>query len=181
MIRALHVHDHFFITPPSGQPHAIFRGFIFIPGRWIIIIIIIMYIYHALINALSAHMIHINLNTIFCAHVEHLPNQFTYIRYYMETNMHAHTHTHIHTHTHTHTHTHIHTHTHTHTHTYSHTCTQCCRNWVLILVRVEILWEEEGFQFGFKRWQGWAVVMHNNIFIHVTMGFLLPLTSLDVL
>ena len=28
----------------------------------IIIIIIIMYIYHALINALSAHMIHINLN-----------------------------------------------------------------------------------------------------------------------
>ena len=27
--------------------------------------IIIMYIYHALINALSAHMIHINLNMIF--------------------------------------------------------------------------------------------------------------------
>ena len=31
------------------------------------------------------------------------------------------------------------------------------RNWVLILVGVEILWEEEGFQFGFKRWQGRAV------------------------
>ena len=31
----------------------------------IIIIIIIMYIYHGLINALSAHMIHINLNMIF--------------------------------------------------------------------------------------------------------------------
>ena len=30
----------------------------------IIIIIIIMYIYYALINALSAHMIHINLNMI---------------------------------------------------------------------------------------------------------------------
>ena len=30
-------------------------------------IIIIMYIYHALINALSAHMIHINLNMIFYA------------------------------------------------------------------------------------------------------------------
>ena len=30
-----------------------------------------MYIYHALINALSAHMIHINLNMIFCTHVEH--------------------------------------------------------------------------------------------------------------
>ena len=29
------------------------------------IIIIIMYIYHSLINALSAHMIHINLNAIF--------------------------------------------------------------------------------------------------------------------
>ena len=22
---------------------------------------------------------------------------------------------------------------------------------------MEILWEKEGFQFGFKRWQGWAV------------------------
>ena len=39
----------------------------------IIIIIIIMYIYHALINALSAHMIHINLNMIFYTHVEHSP------------------------------------------------------------------------------------------------------------
>ena len=34
-------------------------------GRFAIYIIIIMYIYHALINALSAHMIHINLNMIF--------------------------------------------------------------------------------------------------------------------
>ena len=35
-----------------------------------------MYIYHALINALSAHMIHIiiNLNTVFCTHVEHSPS-----------------------------------------------------------------------------------------------------------
>ena len=31
----------------------------------------IMYIYHALINALSAHIIHINLNTIFYTHIEH--------------------------------------------------------------------------------------------------------------
>ena len=30
------------------------------------VIIMIMYIYHALINALSAHTIQINLNTIFC-------------------------------------------------------------------------------------------------------------------
>ena len=29
-----------------------------------------MYIYHALINALSAHIIHINLDTIFYTHVE---------------------------------------------------------------------------------------------------------------
>ena len=36
----------------------------------IISIIIIMYIYRALINTLSAHMIHINLNMIFYAHVE---------------------------------------------------------------------------------------------------------------
>ena len=38
-----------------------------------LIIIIIMYIYHALINALSAHMIHINLNMIFYTHVKHSP------------------------------------------------------------------------------------------------------------
>ena len=64
---------------------------------------------------------------------------------------HTHTHTHAHTHTHTHTHTHMHTHTHTHTHN------DCSRNWVLILAGAEILWEAEGFQFGFKRWQGSAV------------------------
>ena len=34
-----------------------------------------MYIYHALINTLSAHMIHINLNTIFYAHLEHSPTK----------------------------------------------------------------------------------------------------------
>ena len=44
-----------------------------------------------------------------------------------------------------------------HTHTHTHAYTDCSRNWVLILVRMEILWEEEGFQFGFKRWQGCAV------------------------
>ena len=32
-----------------------------------------MYTYHALINALSAHMIHINLNMIFYTHVQHSP------------------------------------------------------------------------------------------------------------
>ena len=48
-----------------------------------------MYVYHALINALSAHTIHINLSIIFSTHVEHSPTETIYIRYYMET--HAHT------------------------------------------------------------------------------------------
>ena len=45
-------------------------------------ILILMYIYHALINALSAHTIHINLNMIFCTHVEHSPTKTIYIKYY---------------------------------------------------------------------------------------------------
>ena len=45
-------------------------------------IIIIMYICHALINALSAHLIHINLNRIFYTHVEHSPTKTIYIKYY---------------------------------------------------------------------------------------------------
>ena len=45
------------------------------------IIIIIMYIYHALINALSAHMIHINLGMIFYTHIEHSPTKTIYIKY----------------------------------------------------------------------------------------------------
>ena len=65
-----------------------------------------MYIYHVLINTLSAHMIHINLNTIFCTHVEHSPTKTIYKW------------------------------KHTHTHT---THSDYSRNWVLILVGVEIL------------------------------------------
>ena len=34
-----------------------------------------MYIYHTLINALSAHIIHINLNMIFYTHVKHSPTK----------------------------------------------------------------------------------------------------------
>ena len=45
-------------------------------------IIIIMYIYDALINALSAHMIHINLNMIFYTHAEHSPTKTIYMKYY---------------------------------------------------------------------------------------------------
>ena len=49
----------------------------------IIITIIIMYIYHAIIIALSAHLIHINLNIIFYTHVEHSPTKTSYIKYYI--------------------------------------------------------------------------------------------------
>ena len=42
-------------------------------------IIIIMYIYHALINSQSGHMIHINLNMIFYTHLEHSPTKTIYI------------------------------------------------------------------------------------------------------
>ena len=43
-----------------------------------------MYIYHALINALSAHVIHINLNMIFYTHVNHSPTKTIYIKYRTE-------------------------------------------------------------------------------------------------
>ena len=43
-----------------------------------------MYIYHALINALSAHMIHINLNMIFYTHVKHSPTKTIDIMYYLK-------------------------------------------------------------------------------------------------
>ena len=38
-----------------------------------IITVILMYIHQSLINALSAHVIHVNLNTMFYAHVEQSP------------------------------------------------------------------------------------------------------------
>ena len=48
--------------------------------------LIIMYIYHALVNTRSAHMIHTNLNMIFYTHVEHSPTKTIYIKYYTKTN-----------------------------------------------------------------------------------------------
>ena len=42
-------------------------------SRVLIIIIIIMYIYNALIDALSAHTIHIKLNTVFYTQAEDSP------------------------------------------------------------------------------------------------------------
>ena len=62
-----------------------------------------MYIYHALINALSAHVIHINLNMIFCTLAEHSPTKTIYIKYFTKTKTKQKMH---YTHTHTHTHTH---------------------------------------------------------------------------
>ena len=73
------------------------------------LIIIIMYTYRALINALSVHAIHINLNMIFYTHVKHSP---------IKNNVHkvlcGNTHTHARTQARTHAFTHTHTHTHTH-------------------------------------------------------------------
>ena len=51
-------------------------------------IIIIMHIYYVLINIRSAHMLHINLDTLFYTHVEHSPTKTIYIKYYMETHTH---------------------------------------------------------------------------------------------
>ena len=83
--------------------------------------IIIMYIYHVLINALSAHIIHINLNMIFYTHLEDSPTETIYIRHNIRTCTRTHARKHARTHTHTHTHT------------------DCSINWVLILVGAEIL------------------------------------------
>ena len=43
-----------------------------------------MCIYHALINALSAHMIPINLNMIFYTHEEHNPTKTTHTKHHTE-------------------------------------------------------------------------------------------------
>ena len=44
-----------------------------------------MYIWYVLINALSAHIAHINLNMIFYTHVEHSPTfKKNYVKYYKE-------------------------------------------------------------------------------------------------
>ena len=102
--------------------------------------IIIMYICHAHFNALSARMIHSNLNTIIRSTRRAQSYQNNLHKCYMES--------------HTRTHTRIHARTHAHTRAHTHTYSDCSRNWVLILVGAEILWGEECFQFHFKRWQG---------------------------
>ena len=76
-----------------------------------------MHIYHALINALSAYIIHINLNTILYTHVEDSPTKTIYIKHYTYARTHARTHIRTHARTHAHTHTHTHTQACTHPHT----------------------------------------------------------------
>ena len=77
-----------------------------------------MYIYHALINALSAHVIHINLSMIFYTHVEHSPTENNLHKVlYEKTNTEGHT---------------LHARTHAR-------ARDCSRNWVLILVGMKIL------------------------------------------
>ena len=46
----------------------------------------INYSHHALINALSTHMIQINLNTMFYTHTEQSPTNAMYIKYQAKTN-----------------------------------------------------------------------------------------------
>ena len=98
-------------------------------------------------------------NTLYTCRAQFYQNNLHEVLY-METHMHVHIHTHKHTLTHTErnvcmcAHPPAPTPIHTHTHACMHACTHCSRNWVLF--GVEILWEEEGFQFGFNRWQGWT-------------------------
>ena len=70
----LHAHSER-CWPLSGARHADLQE---------LLIIIIMYIYHALINALTTHMIHVNLNTMFYTYVEQSPTNAMYIKYYMK-------------------------------------------------------------------------------------------------
>ena len=83
--------------------------------------------------------IYINLNMIFYAHVEHSPTKTIYIRYYTKQKQLNKKH-------HTHTRARARTHTHTHTHTHTMTAAELDTD-----IRMEILSEEEGFQFGIKR------------------------------
>ena len=48
--------------------------------KCVIVQLIIMYIYHALTDILSAHMIRINLNRIFCTYTEQSPPNAIYIK-----------------------------------------------------------------------------------------------------
>ena len=84
-----------------------------------------MSIYHALINALSAHMIHINLNIIFYTRVEHSPTKKNYIKYYNKI-------------------LYIYIKFKKALQTHTHAQSDCSKNWVLILVRMSGFWVPMG-------------------------------------
>ena len=71
-----------------------------------------MYMYHALINALNADMIHINYDILYTCRAQSYQNNLHKLLY-GKTKTHTH-YTHTHTHTHTHTRTHARTHARTH-------------------------------------------------------------------
>ena len=128
-----------------------------------------MYIYHVLINALSTRVIHINLNMIFYADIEHRqsyqnnPHKAPYGKIPPPTLTHTHikkptvnsdvhdtsymgahacTHARMHAHRHAHTsiHTRTHARAHTHTHTHTHTMTIAENGYWLILVKISPWW-----------------------------------------
>jgi len=94
-----------------------------------------MDIYHALINTLSTHVIHINLTMIFYTHVERSPTKTVYIVYYTEEGEEEKSALHTHAHTHT----------------------DCSRNCVLILVGWKYCEKRKVFSLALKKWQGWTV------------------------
>ena len=100
--------------------------------------IIVMYIYHVLINAVSAHMIHINPNTIYICRAQTYQNDLHKILYGEKKTC---------THTHAFMHTHALMHTRTHTRTYTR---DCSRNWVLILVGAEYCEKRKVFNIALK-------------------------------
>ena len=70
------------MMPPTWENHATqLANTRYVKTCVYIIIIIKLYIYYVLINALSTHMIYIDLTMIFYTHVEHSPTKTIYINY----------------------------------------------------------------------------------------------------
>ena len=97
-----------------------------------------MYIYHELIDALSTHMMHINLNTIY-THVEHSPTDAIYLKYRKkQEKVNAMNSDHIYIYIYIGD-------TDLYTYTHKYNTMAVAKN----LVGAEVPWEEEGFQFSF--------------------------------
>ena len=87
-----------------------------------------MYVYRALINALSAHGIHVNLNMIYYTHVEHSP-----VKSNLHKVLYGNTHTHTAKNSNVHDTDQYHS-SYMRARTHTHTDYDCSRNWVLVLV-----------------------------------------------